>query len=133
VMRLLVPDALPDRVRLDRKRQTADAAEVIDRPVKSAQNFLAARAPTSSRRHLTYPRTDTRSRSKCSTFGPVSFLHPLSRSSFEWCRCTPTDWVRVAQAHVASEGVSEEALDDLDAHLTGSAEARGAPGPKYEE
>jgi DNA-binding response OmpR family regulator len=46
---------------------------------------------------------------------------------------TPTDWVRVAQAHVASEGVSEEALDDLDAHLTGSAEARGAPGPKSEE
>src|SRR5439155_18546492 len=46
VMSLLVPDPLPDRVRLDRERQPADAAEIIDRPVKTTQNLLAARAPT---------------------------------------------------------------------------------------
>src|SRR6266542_452979 len=66
VMSLLVPDALPDRVRLDRKWQPADAAEVIDRPVESAQNLLAARAATSSRRHLTYLRAETWFRSKSS-------------------------------------------------------------------
>src|SRR6266540_797300 len=54
VVCLLIPDALPDRVRLDWKGQPADAAEVIYRPVKSAQNLLAARAPTPPRRHSTY-------------------------------------------------------------------------------
>jgi hypothetical protein len=54
VMRLLVPDPLPDRSRLDRERQAADVAEIIDRPVESAQNLLAARATTPSRRNLTY-------------------------------------------------------------------------------
>jgi hypothetical protein len=59
VMCLLVPDALPDRVRLDRKRQPPDGAEVIYRPVKSAQNLLAARAATPPRRHSTYFRAGT--------------------------------------------------------------------------
>lgn len=59
VMRLFVPDALPDRLGLDGKRQPTNAAQIVDRPVEPAQDVFAARPSATLRRHLTHTRLDS--------------------------------------------------------------------------